>query len=76
MTPEQPGLTAREPLLTAITALLVATIALLIAFGVDISTEQATAIGAFVVALYGVAAYVRSKVTPDAKLAFWRRSEA
>lgn len=56
-----------EPLLTAITALVLATIALLVAFGVHVSEEQRTAIGGFVVALYGVAVYVRSKVTPTRK---------
>lgn len=54
----------REPLLTAITALIVAAVALLIVFDVHVTNDQRDAIIGFVVALYGVVAVVRSKVTP------------
>jgi uncharacterized membrane protein len=53
-----------EPVLTAITALVAAAFAVLIAFGVDFTTEQVAASVGFVTAVYGVAAIVRSKVTP------------
>lgn len=55
-----------EPVLAAITALVAAAIVLLVAFGVNISDDQKEAIGAFIVALYGVAVFIRSKVTPTA----------
>lgn len=56
-----------EPVLVAVTALVVATIALLVAFGVDVTDEQRGAIIGFVVALYGVAVLIRSRVSPVKK---------
>ena len=53
-----------EPVLVATTGFVTAGLGLLVAFGVDFTTTQTTAIGAFVVAVYGVAALVRSHVTP------------
>lgn len=57
-----------EPVLSIITAVVVASIVLLVAFGVHVTDEQKTAIVAFVVALYGAAALIRSKVTPTARV--------
>lgn len=53
-----------EPVLTAVTGLVAASIALLAAFGVDFTAEQTAAIVGWVVAVYGVALIVRSKVRP------------
>jgi hypothetical protein len=60
----------REPLVTAatVTALVTAVIGLVVAFGIDLSTEQQTAIlGVVAVAApLVVALFSRSKVTPVA----------
>lgn len=53
-----------EPVLTIITGFVTATIGLLAAFGLDFTTEQVTAIAAFVAAAYTMAILIRSKVTP------------
>lgn len=57
-----------EPVLTILTGLVTATLALLAAFGLDFTAEQSGAIGAFVVALYGAAMWIRSKVRPVAEV--------
>ncbi len=57
-----------EPVVSLILGLIAAGIALLVAFGVDLTTEQIAAITAFATAALGLGVYVRSKVTPTAKL--------
>lgn len=58
-----------NPVLVMVTGFVAAAVALLVAFGVDVTAEQSAAISGFVVAVYVVAVYVRSKVTPNRKLA-------
>lgn len=56
-----------EPVLVAVTGLVTAGLALLVAFGVSFTTEQTTAIGGFIAAVYAIAVLVRSKVRPERK---------
>lgn len=56
---------SREPVVTAALAFVGALIALLAAFGVDLTADQQSAIGAFCAAVLALAVVVRSKVTPS-----------
>ena len=53
-----------EPVRTAVVALVTAALVLLVAFGVAFTADQIAAIGAFVVAAFGVGEIVRARVTP------------
>lgn len=57
-----PNVVKDEPVLTTITTFVAAAIGLLVAFGVALTGAQIAAIGAFVVALYGVGVLVRKYV--------------
>ena len=59
---------SNEPVISMVVALIAAGGALLAAFGVDLTTDQIAAISAFAVAALALAAWVRSQVTPTAKL--------
>lgn len=57
-----PNIVKDEPVLSTITTFVAAAIGLLVAFGVALTAAQIAAIGAFVVALYGVGVLVRNYV--------------
>lgn len=54
-----------EPVLTAAVAFTTAVIAVLVAFGVDLTQQQTAAVVGLVIAGFGLAAVVRSRVTPQ-----------
>lgn len=64
----------KEPVITvaSLTALVAATLGLLVSFGIDVSKDQQNAILAVVavVAPLAVAAFARSKVTPNEYVSF------
>jgi hypothetical protein len=58
---------SKEPVMTLAVAFIAAACGLLAAFGVDVTPEQAGALGAFAVAALTLGAWVRSMVTPTKK---------
>ncbi len=57
-----------EPVLSGVTALVTAGVGLLALFGLKFTAEETGALVAFVTSAYGIAALVRSKVTPTRKV--------
>lgn len=58
-----------EPVMTLIVALIIAGAALLVSFGVKLSDVQVLALVNFAQAAIALGVYVRSRVTPTAKIA-------